>query len=116
MLKRFGEREGPRDIVEDRWTVSEKIEELRAWAARQPVLRFAELFATTTSRSEVVVTFLALLELMRLRLVRAVQQEAFGEIEIHAIPTEAAAVPEAVAVPSTPAAEAPATVLDPQST
>jgi segregation and condensation protein A len=40
------------------------------------------LFAQTTSRSEVVVTFLALLELIRLRQVEATQPEPFGEIQI----------------------------------
>jgi chromatin segregation and condensation protein Rec8/ScpA/Scc1 (kleisin family) len=45
-------------------------------------LRFSELFAGVTSRSEVVVTFLALLELIRLKQLTAVQPEAFGEIEI----------------------------------
>jgi segregation and condensation protein A len=36
------------------------------------------------SRIEIVVTFLALLELIRLKQVRAVQPDPFGEIEIAA--------------------------------
>jgi segregation and condensation protein A len=90
VMKRFAERESPRDIVEDRWTVSEKIEQLRTLVSSRSGLRFSDLFASTTSRSEVVVTFLALLELMRLKLVRAVQDQPFGQIEIHSVEEESA--------------------------
>ena len=48
----------------------------------RPALKFRELFANAASRSEVVVTFLALLELIRLRQLVAMQNESFGEIEI----------------------------------
>ena len=50
--------------------------------SERPSLRFSELFEGVTSRSEVVVTFLALLELIRLKQLTAVQREPFGEIEI----------------------------------
>jgi segregation and condensation protein A len=82
VLKRLSEQEEPREIIEDRWTVSEKIEHLRQLLAERSVLRFSELFAATTSRSEVVATFLALLELIRLNQLTAVQPELFAEIEI----------------------------------
>jgi segregation and condensation protein A len=45
-------------------------------------LRFSELFANSASRTEIVVTFLALLELVRLKQVRAQQSAEFGEIEL----------------------------------
>jgi len=82
VLKRFGQREDQRDIFEDKWTVSEKIELLMRVLGERPGLRFSELFEGVTSRSEVVVTFLALLELIRLKQLAAVQREPFGEIEI----------------------------------
>jgi hypothetical protein len=60
------------------------------------VLRFSDLFERTTSRSEVVATFLALLELIRMRLLTAVQNSLFGEIEIRRNePAVAAAAPSA---------------------
>jgi len=80
ILKRVQPKDDTREITEDRWTVSEKIDHLRQLVASQGTLRFSELFATTTSRSEVVVTFLALLELIRLRQLAAEQTELFGEI------------------------------------
>jgi len=82
VLKRFGQREDRRDIFEDKWTVSEKIELLLRVLGERGSVRFSELFEGVTSRSEVVVTFLALLELIRLKQLAAVQREPFGEIEI----------------------------------
>ncbi len=82
VLKRFTQREDLRDIFEDKWTVSEKIEYLMHVLKERTRVRFSELFAEVTSRAEVVVTFLALLELIRLKQLAALQQEPFGEIEI----------------------------------
>jgi segregation and condensation protein A len=82
VLQRFNTRPDQRDIFEDKWSVSEKIEQLMRALNEVSRLKFSELFAGITSRSEVVVTFLALLELIRLKQVMAVQNEAFGEIEI----------------------------------
>jgi len=82
VLKRFNQREDLRDIFEDKWTVSEKIEHLMRLIGERAPLKFSELFAGVTSRSEVVATFLALLELIRLKQLVAVQREPFGEIEI----------------------------------
>jgi chromatin segregation and condensation protein Rec8/ScpA/Scc1 (kleisin family) len=57
----------------------------------------------------VVATFLALLELIRLKQLTAVQREHFAEIEIGRAPIAAAAPPE------TPAAGAPAPADVPQT-
>jgi len=96
VLKRFAQREDQRDIFEDKWTVSEKIEHLMRVSAERPAMKFSELFEGVTSRSEVVVTFLALLELIRLKQLIAVQREPFGEIEICRAP-EPAKPPEPAA-------------------
>jgi segregation and condensation protein A len=87
ILKRFGEKnQTGRDVFADQWTVSEKIEHLMKLSKEKPSMRFSELFAQTTSRSEVVVTFLALLELIRMKQLRVVQGDAFSEIEISVAP------------------------------
>jgi segregation and condensation protein A len=96
VLQRFAKREDLRDIFEDNWTVSEKIESLMRLLGERSSIRFSELFEGVTSRFEVVVTFLALLELIRLKQITAMQQEPFGEIDIcraPTAPTEAAPVP-----------------------
>ena len=98
ILRRIETKEAPRDIFEDRWTVSEKIEILMRRIGERSTLRFSDLFADATSRTEVVVTFLAVLELMRLKQIVAVQDADFGEIEI------SRALPEPGAGPASPAA------------
>jgi segregation and condensation protein A len=95
ILKRLNQREDLRDIFEDKWSVSEKIEDLIKLIAEKPALKFSELFAGATSRSEVVCTFLALLELIRLKQLACVQPENFGEIEI------TKAVPQPIVAPTT---------------
>jgi segregation and condensation protein A len=86
ILKRFGEKDKGRDVFADPWTVSEKIEHLLNISRSKPTMRFSELFAETTSRTEVVVTFLALLELIRMKHLRVLQPEPFSEIEISLAP------------------------------
>ncbi len=83
VLKRFEKLQGStRDIFEDKWTVSEKIEYVVRVLSTREHVRFSELFEDATSRSEVVCTFLALLELIRLKQLVCVQAADFGEIEI----------------------------------
>jgi len=82
VLRRFEKREDLRDIFDDRWTVSEKIEQLSGIVAERARVKFSELFDHVTSRSEVVVTFLAMLELIRLKRIVVQQPESFAEIEI----------------------------------
>jgi segregation and condensation protein A len=83
VLQRVNERVGStRDIFEDKWTVSEKITTLLQMLKEASELKFSDLFASATSRSEVVATFLAMLELIRLGQIAAAQHEAFGEILI----------------------------------
>ncbi len=89
VLKRVSQHEELRDIFEDKWTVSDKIEYLLQLVAEGITVKFFQLFAGAISRSEVVVTFLALLELMRLRQLVATQKEPFGEIEISRAPPAA---------------------------
>ncbi len=89
VLKRFGQRDPGGAIFEDKWTVSEKIEFILRVIAERGGVRFSELFATAASRSEVVCTFLALLELIRLKQILCAQPEAFAEIEIRGVQNSA---------------------------
>lgn len=82
VLQRFTKREDLRDIFEDKWTVSEKIEHVMRTITLRQRVKFSELFEAASSRSEVVCTFLALLELIRLKQLVCIQPEAFDEIEI----------------------------------
>jgi segregation and condensation protein A len=86
VLKRLGQREDLREIFEDKWSVSEKIEFLLKLTAERGSAKFSELFSGATSRAEVVCTFLALLELIRLKQLVCVQAGDFEEIEITRAP------------------------------
>lgn len=82
VLKRLDKKEDLREIFAENFTVSDKIEYIMKLTASGVPLKFSELFASVASRTEIVVTFLALLELIRLKQLRAIQREQFGEIEL----------------------------------
>jgi segregation and condensation protein A len=85
VIKRVEARENLGEIFGERFTVSEKIDVILQRVANGASLRFSDLFSDTAVRVEVVVTFLALLELIRLKQVRVIQRDLFGEIEIAAV-------------------------------
>jgi segregation and condensation protein A len=68
------------EVSVEPWTVEMKVKDLRVWLAVKRQVRFSELFHERLSRLELVVTFLALLELIRQRYARAMQERAFEEI------------------------------------
>ena len=115
ILKRFAEKAAAtREIFEDKWTVSEKIEFVRGIIAARGTVKFSALFESAANRAEVVCTFLALLELIRLKQLACVQPEPFAEIEITQVaPAETALEPGAAAEPAVVAAEAAAPVETP---
>ena len=82
ILKRLTKPEDVREVFAENFTVSDKIDLIMKMTASGVALKFTELFADAASRTEIVVTFLALLELVRLKQIRAVQSGEFGEIEI----------------------------------
>lgn len=82
VVKRLEAREDLREIFGENFTVSDKIEQILQQMANGITVKFSALFARVASRVEVVVTFLALLELIRLKQVRAIQPNEFDEIEI----------------------------------
>ena len=82
ILKRINQQEDLREIFEENYTVSDKIDLILKMMASGVPLKFTELFAHAASRTEIVVTFLALLELIRLKQMKVVQEDAFGEIEL----------------------------------
>jgi segregation and condensation protein A len=112
ILKRFHKDNESRDVFEDKWTVSEKIEMIRQALSTSRRSCFSALFEASTSRTEVVVTFLAMLELIRLKVLHAAQEDVFGEIQIEYIedrpPEPGEAGPEAAPAPESPAVPPPA--------
>ncbi|MDD3088952.1 MAG: segregation/condensation protein A [Candidatus Omnitrophica bacterium] len=75
-------KEAFHQVVKNEFTVSDKIHAIYHMLADTPRIYFSRLFREARSKSEVIVTFLAVLELMKAREILAVQQESFGEIEM----------------------------------
>lgn len=84
VIKRVEAREDLREIFGDHFSVSDKIDVILRRVAEGGRVRFSALFGEIVSRVEIVVTFLALLELIRLKQIQAIQSDQFGEIEIAA--------------------------------
>jgi segregation and condensation protein A len=79
------ERTSRRDLLEiepDRLSVKDKINELLGRLREREWITFGSLFAEDASRGNVLTTFLALLEVVKLQLVRVYQDKAFGTILI----------------------------------
>ena len=73
----------PTEIAGEQFTVEEKMAAVvHALEVAGGTVLFGTLFRTGASRLEIIVTFLALLELMRSRRIRARQSKAFDEIEV----------------------------------
>jgi len=82
VIKRVEARQALQEIPAERFSVSEKIDTILQRIEAGGLIRFSDLFGVVVSRVEVVVTFIALLELIRLKQVRAIQKNIFDEIEI----------------------------------
>ena len=83
VIKRVEERNADGgEIYDEQFTVAEKITGIRERILAGQSFSFAELFVEAASRGEVVATFLAMLELIRLRQIKITQGDAFGEIMI----------------------------------
>ena len=81
-LKKAKKEDDLTEIFADKWTVADKVDQIMRLIRTQGRAKLMELFANMTHRYEMVCTFLAILELMKLRHIRAVQSEHFGDIEI----------------------------------
>lgn len=81
-LRKAVQNEQPKKIVKDRFTVAEKIISIRNYAKEHKRFEFEELFDEDMTKSELINTFLALLELLKLQTVRVLQKGTFGNIVI----------------------------------
>jgi len=78
------------EVVRARFTVAQKMAAVASrlkWSKEEGI-RFEDLFEEAVTRLELVVTFLALLELIRLRRVRVAQERTFGEIRVYPYRTD----------------------------
>jgi segregation and condensation protein A len=71
------------EIARDEVTLGQKLAEVRALLATRGSFNVRELFEQSRSRRELIITFLAVLELVKESVLRIAQTGTFGEIEAH---------------------------------
>lgn len=77
-------REMIHEIIREEYTVEQQVELLRQLTRERKQVRFTDLFGQAHTRLAAIATFLALLELIRLREVVILQGQLFGEILVMA--------------------------------
>ncbi|OGX23463.1 MAG: hypothetical protein A3J51_02580 [Omnitrophica WOR_2 bacterium RIFCSPHIGHO2_02_FULL_45_21] len=70
------------EVIKDEFTVEEKIHDLLHLFLNKSAVCLSELFALAKNKLELVVTFLAVLELIRLKEIIIAQKETFGEVQV----------------------------------
>lgn len=72
-----------KQIAKDRWTVAEKIDNIKDVVANKKKVKFSQFFEDDFTRSEVITVFLALLELLKRHIVKINQDNTFDDIDIY---------------------------------
>lgn len=72
----------PKEVKREVFTVGSKIAAIKDALVLEPKIRFSQLFETSSSRDEIITTFLALLEMLKLQEVKIFQSQVFDDIEI----------------------------------
>lgn len=72
----------PREIAKDRFTLAEKASAIIADLEKHEKVMFFDLFSADYSKSEVITTFMAILELLKCEQILVSQTEHYSDIEI----------------------------------
>jgi segregation and condensation protein A len=96
----------PKKVGYEGETLEEKVVRIEKMLQERPFSRFTELIADQTSRADIALTFIALLELVRRRMIRLMQEGAYGNLDVKVMSPEEA---EALAKQEASAAD---TVVD----
>lgn len=80
VLKQFEELE--KETIRETISIKEKIANLQSLISREVNVKFNTIIKQAKTKLEAIVSFLALLELVRQKIVNVMQKDEFGEIEI----------------------------------
>lgn len=70
------------EIIKEEFTIEKKIHDILHLLLEHPTVQLAELFGKAKGKMEIIVTFMAVLELIRLREIVAVQKRIFEDIMV----------------------------------
>lgn len=90
VVKRFNEARAvderlEQQLMEEEFTVDEKIDDIKNIVNCRKKIHFNNLFSKAVSKIEIVMTFLALLELIKLKEVAVYQEKSYGDIIIQGV-------------------------------
>ena len=71
-----------KEIVKETFTVEQKISSIKDTLISRNKIKFSELFLESSSKDEVITTFMALLELIKMQVIRVSQDDLFSDIQI----------------------------------
>lgn len=75
----------PKKVVKDKFSVHEQMENIRIMISVKKQMLFTDLIEPDFDKSDIVTTFLAMLELLKYGKLRAEQDEVFGDITLFAV-------------------------------
>jgi segregation and condensation protein A len=70
------------EVIKDEFTIEEKVHQILHSLLEKNYICLSELFSNSQNKIEIIVTFLAILELIKMKEIVAVQKGVFEEIEI----------------------------------
>lgn len=91
ILHRVNEKEiktTPKEVAKEVYTVSGKIAAIKDALILKQKISFKELFENSSTKNEIITTFLALLEMLKLQEITCVQNDVFNDIEIIKVENE----------------------------
>lgn len=76
------EKKTAKEIKKELFTVEMKVAQIKDALLLSDKVRFTDLFGGMATKEEVITTFMALLELLKLQIIKVEQNEAFCDIDI----------------------------------
>ena len=81
-VNKFEKSKESKEIVKETFTVEQKISSIKDTLISRNKIKFSELFLESASKDEVITTFMALLELIKMQVIRVSQDDIFSDIQI----------------------------------
>jgi len=87
--KAFDRAEASHEVQGDQFPIESRVEKIRKFLEKRQWVLLEEVFATETKRRGVITCFMALLELIKQRIIIISQDEVCGEVRIYSAPDQA---------------------------
>ena len=71
-----------KEVARESYTVEQKISTIKDTLISRNKIKFSDLFLESTSKEEIITTFMALLELIKLQFIKVAQDDLFSDIQI----------------------------------